>query len=383
MFLPLLYQLRAAGVPVGVGEFLSFLDALRQGLMTDVDELYRIGRAILCRTEADYDAWDVAFAQTFREAVLDEDTRKKLEDWLARARQRASEERVDPGWTDEELWKELMDRLSTQTEAHHGGNHWIGTGGTSPFGHGGRASRGIRVGGQGGGRSAISVAGERRWAGYRTDTSLETRDFAVALKALRQLVREGREVLDLDETIQQTAREAGEVTLVERPEKENQVRLVLMMDAGGSMAPHARRVEQLFSAAEEVKTFRSFQSYTFHNCVYTRLWTDMDSGEWVPTADVLRGLSPQHRLILVGDASMAPWELFHGVGWGVEADDRASGLTWLQRLKSACPSSIWLNPDSRRYWDHPTVDAIARVFPMFPLTLEGLREGVATLRMPV
>lgn len=383
MFLPLLYRLRAQGVPAGPHELLALLEVLRDGVVTDVDGLYRVGRAILCRTEADFDAWDVAFAETFGEAVFDEATRDKLMKWLADAQARLSNERVDPQMGDQELWEQFLDRLRTQTEAHHGGSHWIGTGGTSPFGHGGRASRGIRVGGQGGGRGAIAVAGERRWESYRTDTTLDHRDLQVALKALRRLVREGRHELDLDETIATTAKEAGEITLVERPERHNQVRLVLLMDAGGSMAPHAQRVEQLFTAAEEIHTFRSFDAYFFHNCVYDHVWRSFETGERVATSELLQSLTPQHRMILVGDASMAPWELFHSVGWGTGREALTPGIEWLRMLRKACPASVWLNPDPRRWWDHTTVDAIGRVFPMFELTVDGLREAVRTLRKPV
>lgn len=383
MFLELLYRLRAAGVPAGPNEFLALLDALSRGVITDVDGLYRVGRAILCRTEADFDGWDIAFAETFGKAVFDEATREKLAAWLAEAKARQEGEAVDPGLSDRELWEQLLDRLRTQTEAHHGGSHWIGTGGTSPFGHSGRASRGIRVGGQGGNRSAIAVAGDRRWASYRTDRTLDTRDLGVALKALRRLVREGRWEVDLDATVETTAREAGEITLVERRERENQVRIVLMMDAGGSMAPHAQRVEQLFTAAEDLRTFRSFDAYFFHNCVYGTLWRSFETGERVSTPEVLAGLTARHRLILVGDASMAPWELFHAVGWGSARDDLTPGIEWLRRLRKAVPASVWLNPDPRRWWDHPTVDAIGRVFPMYELTVDGLRDAVRTLRRPV
>jgi len=384
VFLPLLYRLRAQGVPAGPHELLSLLRVLRDGHITDVDSLYRVGRAILCRTEADFDAWDIAFGETFGEAVFDEETKARLAKWLEEARQRLEGQApVDPGMSDQELWEQLMDRLRTQTEEHHGGNHWIGTGGTSPFGHSGRASKGIRMGGQGGGRGAIAVAGDRQWQSYRTDTTLDHRDLQVALKALRKLVREGRYELDLDETIDTTAKEAGEITLVERPERHNQVRLVLLMDAGGSMAPHAQRVEQLFTAAEELHTFRSFEAYFFHNCVYDKVWRSFETGEKVATPELIRELTPQHRMILVGDASMAPWELFHSVGWGTGREALTPGLEWLRLLRKACPASVWLNPDPKRWWDHTTVQAIGQVFPMFELTVDGLREAVRALRKPV
>ncbi|MCB9682915.1 MAG: VWA domain-containing protein [Alphaproteobacteria bacterium] len=385
MFHAFLYRLRAEGLPVGMGEWLSLLRALQQGLVADVDGFYRLGRALLCRSEADYDAFDIAFADTFRGADLDPAIRDKLEAWLADAIARSSEELVDPSKfpTDEDLWKAFLERLREQTERHDGGDHWIGTGGTSPFGHSGRASRGIRVGGAGGNRSAIQVASERQWEGYRTDHTYETRDLSVALKLLRQLQRQGAWELDLDGTIDATCKNAGDIELIERRERENQVRLVLLMDAGGSMAPHAARVEQLFTAAEEIGTFKSFDAWFFHNCPYGWLWKDDSTGERHATAEVLADLSPRHRLIFVGDASMAPYELFSATGYGFHDAERAPGIEWLRRFRRRCPSSIWLNPDPRRWWDHPTVAAIGGLFPMFELTVDGLREAIGTLRTPV
>lgn len=383
MFTTFLVALRGHGVPVGTGEWLAFLGGLKDGLATDVPGFYRLGRAVLCRTEADYDAYDLAFAGTFKDAVEDEALRAKLEQWLQDAIARESDELVDPGMSDQELWDELAKRLQEQDERHDGGNHWVGTGGTSPFGHSGRASRGIRIGGSGGNRSAIHVAGERRWQGYRTDTTLDTRDLQVALKALRKLQREGRWELDIDETIDRTGKNAGEIELVERRERQNQVRLVLLMDAGGSMAPHAARVAQLFTAAEEVGTFRSFDAYFFHNCIYGRLWVDEDFVERIQVVDLLRDLTSQHRLVFVGDASMAPYELFGASGYGTGPEARMPGIEWLRRFKQVCPASVWLNPDPRKWWDHPTVTAIGEVFDMYELTVDGLRDAVAKLRAPV
>ncbi len=378
-----MYNLRAAGLPVGSSEWLVLLRALRDGLACDVDRFYALARAILCRTEADYDAFDVAFAESFRGAALDPDKLAELESWLHDAIERESDELVDPEMSGQELLEGLAERLAEQTERHDGGDRWVGTGGTSPFGHSGRASKGVRVGGRGGNRGAIQVASDRRWESYRTDTTLSTRDLTVALKALRRLQREGRYELDLDATIDRTGRNAGDIEIVERRERENQVRLVLLMDAGGSMAPHAQRVNELFTAAEEIRTFRSFEPLFFHNCVYNWLWDDFEAGERRPTAEILAGLTPRHRLIFVGDASMAPWELFSSTGWGFGDGERLAGIDWLRRFRQRCPASVWLNPDPRRWWDHPTVSAIGQQFPMFELSLEGLRDAVNRLRAPV
>lgn len=379
MFGDFLLHLRAQGLPVGMGEWNTFLGALERGVIASPDELYAIGRALLCRTEADFDRYDLAFAAAFRDAVLTDALREKLEAWLAKQLE-GEGARVDPGIPDSELWKTLLERLREQKEEHHGGNRWVGTGGTSPFGNGGRASRGIRVGGEGGGRSAVGLALERSWENYRTDRTLDVRDFEVALRALRKLIREGDTELDLDGTIDRTARNAGDIELVEQRARINQVHLVLLMDAGGSMSPHHETVSRLFSAATRTKGFKSFTAYTFHNCVYGALYRDIRQLDRVPTEKVLATFGPRHRVILVGDASMAPYELFTPFSW--PGHDTTAGIDWLKRLRARAPASIWLNPDPKRYWDHPTVSAIGALFPMFELTVDGIRDAVRRLRLP-
>lgn len=387
MFTRFLYELRDQGVGVGLGEWRAFLSALAKGVCTSPDELYRIGRALLCRSESDFDGYDVAFAKSFDGARLPEDFREQLEQWLAKESQ-AEGESVDPAIADGDMLAELLKRLAEQDEEHHGGDRWVGTGGTSPFGRSGRAERGIRVGdanqegSRGGGRSAMQVALERRWENYRTDRTIDVRDFEVALRALRKLVREGRYELDLPGTIRRTCDNAGDIELVEQRERQNQVHVVLLMDAGGSMTPHFEQVSRLFSAADRTKTFKSFTSYYFHNCVYGWLYRDFEQLDRVRTEEVLRDLTPQHRLLFVGDASMAPYELFNVFAWP-GTDTRLTGLDWLKRMRARCPGSVWLNPDPERFWDHPTVRAIGRVFEMHPLTLDGLHRAVAKLRAPM
>lgn len=387
MFTAFLYELRHQGVPVGLGEWRAFLSALTRGVATSPDSLYRIGRALLCRAESDFDAYDIAFARAFAGARLPEDFREQLEEWLDKAA-RAEGERVDPGMDDDELLRELLQRLAEQDGEHNGGDRWVGTDGTSPFGHSGRAERGIRVGGDeqdgggGGGRGAIQTALERRWENYRTDRTIDVRDFEVALRALRKLVREGRYELDLPGTIRRTCDNAGDIELVEQRERQNQVHVVLLMDAGGSMTPHYEQVSSLFSAADRTKTFKSFTSYYFHNCVYGWLYRDFQQLDRLRTEEVLRDLTPQHRLLFVGDASMAPYELFNVFAWpGTEG--HMTGLDWLRRFRARCPGSVWLNPDPERYWNHPTVRAIGQVFEMHPLTVDGLHRAVTKLRAPM
>jgi len=379
IFLDFLLALREEGVPVGLGEWLAFLRGLRQGLALDIDGLYGLGRAVLCRTEADYDAYDLAFARTFEGMVLPDDVKDQLMQWLADAFD-GEEGTLDPKQyaSLDELIADFLERLRTQTERHDRGNTWIGTRGSSAFGNSGKAPTGIRIGGEGGGGRAMRVAGERRWQNYRSDRTLDIRELQVALRMLRSLAREGAFELDLDDTIDATAKNAGDIELIERRTRENRLRVVLLMDAGGSMAPHAEKVEKLFSAMKAVKTFRSLDVWYFHNCPYGSLYRDYMEMDRVPTEEVLAQLTPKHRLIFVGDASMAPPELFSAWGWS--GSDAPSGLDWLKRFRQACPGAVWLNPDPPKWWNHPTVSAIGNLFPMFELTVEGLEGAVRKLR---
>ena len=377
MLLTLLFNLRAQGLKVGAGEWLAFLRGLEAGLAENLDSLYFLARATLVHTEAHFDAYDVAFTATFDGVELPAPLKDELADWLAEAKESAAKVGHHDFDSLEAMRKELEKRLAEQKERHDGGNYWVGTGGTSPFGNSGKADQGIRIGGEGGGRTAVQVAGERRWAGYRTDLQLDVRDFKVALATLRKFGREGAEKLDIDGTIEKTSKNGGEIELDIAKEKINRVKLVLLMDTGGSMEPHTRLVSQLFTAAKELKTFKTFEAWHFHNCPYGWLYKDYRTCERKQTVQVLDGLTAQHRLVWVGVASMAPWELFQGGGWG---EPGPTGLQWLQRFVQRTPNSVWLNPDPQRYWDHPTVSAIGATMPMFPLSVRGLRDAMTRLR---
>ena len=384
LFQPLLWNLRAQDLKVGTQEWLAFMEALDAGLVRNLDDVYRTGRALLIHNEAHYDHFDLAFNATFAGVELEKKLKVALEQWLIDPKEFEEGRAMGQHEFDsiEDLMEAFRETLRQQNGRHQGGNRWVGTGGTSPYGNRGRANRGLRVGddtGQGGGgRSGIRLAQDRRWQNYRTDMSLDVRDFKVGLRALRKLVREGREELDLDGTIDKTCKNAGEIELVMQKERANRVRLVLLMDAGGSMSPYHEVVSRLFTAAKELKTFKSFDHYYFHNCIYRWLYRDYSNFDRLPTEDVLKGLTHEHRLIFVGDASMAPWELFSN--YGGYGDTSPSGIDWLQRFKARSPSSIWLNPDPKAYWQHPTVEAIGKIYPMYPLSVAGLRDGVRKLR---
>lgn len=282
----------------------------------------------------------------------------------------------------EELLKELEDRLRTQDEAHHGGQHWIGTGGRSPFGARGSHPSGVSFDPEGGGGGAVLQAFARKYRNLRNDVTLDVRQIGVALKRLRDLREAGaEEILDLDHTIDKTCKNAGEIDLVFTRERENQIRVILAMDSGGSMEPYRELSERLFSAAHGLNHFKDFRAFYFHNCVYENLYTDLLKGEFVPTAEVIRECAKNYRLIVVGDASMAPYELM--IPNGTLERYRTSnvkGIDWLRMMADAFPRRAWLNPVSEPSWGYyDTIDTVGRLFPMFPLTLEGLERAVRQL----
>ena len=384
MFLDLLFALRRHKVPVGTQEFLALHEALAAGLVSGEQELYDLGRAILVHTEAHYDAFDLAFVETFGDADVLE-IREAIKAWLAdpvpmRDLSPEAFERMT-GMSLEELRRRFEEMLKEQKERHDGGSRYIGTGGRSPFGNSGRNPAGIRVGGPGGQRSAVQVAMERQYRNYRTDVTIDVRQFKVALRALRSLGREGPEELAIDPTIDETCRSGGEIELVFERERKNTVRLALLMDAGGSMDPYARLVDRLFTAASEIGHWKSFDHYFFHNCPYSRVYSSIERLESVQTAELFRKHRPETKVVFVGDACMAPWEL-NAMGGilSLWEKNQLSGLDWIRKFKEHFKDCVWLNPEPERFWRHDTITAIGQVIPMFPLTLDGIRAAVRHLR---
>ncbi|GLI38192.1 VWA domain-containing protein [Geobacter hydrogenophilus] len=390
MFLALYHSLRALKVPVSLTEWLTLLEGLAKGLHNQsLEDFYYLSRSLLVKDVAHYDAFDQAFAHCFKDAPLPEDlaTRKKVLEWLrdAQAPRRLSDEELArlEALSLDELLRQLEERLRTQDGAHHGGKKWIGTGGTSPFGAGGSHPSGISFAAEGGGGRAVLQAFGRRYRNLRNDLTLDVRQIGVALKRLRDLRECGAvERLDLEGTIDKTCRNAGEIDLVFARERENQVRVLLVMDSGGSMEPFRALTERLFSAAHGLNHFRDFRAFYFHNCVYENLYTDLDSDESIPTAEVIREYGKEHRLIIVGDGAMAPYELMSPSG--ILERYRVgtmSGLDWLRQLADAFGRRAWINPLPENSWMHyETVPVVGGLFPMFPLTLEGLTRAVRHLR---
>lgn len=387
MLIDFLFELRHHGVKVSTHEWMALLEGMEKGLHgSSLDGFYRLARALCAKDVAQYDAFDQAFLAYFRgvtAASLEIST--ELSEWLKDPRrfgglsdeERALLQKLDP----DELRKLFEERLKEQKERHDGGNRWIGTGGSSPFGHGGQNPNGLRVGGPGGGRSAMQVAEQRRYRDYRRDIVLDVRQIDVALRGLRQLGREGaEEELDLDETVDETCRNAGDLELVWRPPRRNKVKLTLLMDVGGSMDPYAELVSRLFTAASRAGRFSRFQSYYFHNCVYDEVYEDARFRNKVSVLDLIHSTDRDEKLVIVGDALMHPAEILDPDGAiYFYQRNRASGITWLRRLAEHFRRSVWLNPEPERYWPRTTIEIVQSVFTMHELTLEGLALAVRHL----
>jgi len=389
LIVPFIYELRAREVPVGTQEALALARALSAGLHdSSLDGFYHVARALLVHSEAHLDDFDQAFLKHFKGVdVAAKELKDELFDWLREAAERrhelTEEERALLEHFDlEELRRMFEERLAEQDERHDGGNRWIGTGGTSPFGHSGAAHRaGFRVGGPGGGRSAVKVADARLYKPYRADLTLDVRQMSVALRKLRAFAREGgEEELDLEGTIDETAKNAGELEIVTRPPRRPNTRVILMMDVGGSMDPYAHLVSRLFTAASKSSHFKELRTYYFHNCVYGYVYKTEKFDEPVRVTDVLNECGPHYKLIMVGDALMAPYELLHAGGALDLGDDHGvEGIVWLMRLADHFDRTCWLNPEPAQYWYGNTIEYVQNVYDMFPLTLSGLGEAVTHL----
>lgn len=388
MLLDFFYHLRSHRLPVSVNEYLTLLGALKSGVMPPtLDDFYHLSRMTLVKDETLFDRFDQAFGAFYRqiEARLPADKDIPL-DWLIKEFQKhlSPEEKAaieKHGW--DKLMALFKQRLEEQKERHAGGNKWIGTGGTSAFGHGGYHPEGIRVGGpSAGNRTAVKVWEKREFRDYDDSQELGTRNFKMALRRLRRFAREGAELeLDLDDTISHTARNAGFLDLRMVPERHNAVKVLMLLDVGGSMDDHIQRVEELFSAARS--EFHHLDVYYFHNCPYEHLWktNSRRHAERFDTWDVIRKYNEDWRLILVGDATMSPYELLHP-GGSVEHQNKETGAAWLQRLLDNWPKSVWLNPEPEGYWPYRQSIAIVKNLMhdhMYSVTVSGLEQAMRHL----
>jgi uncharacterized protein with von Willebrand factor type A (vWA) domain len=381
------FTLKDAKIPVSIKEFLILLEAMQKNVISpSLDDFYFLSRTTLVKDEAHYDKFDKAFGLYFKgiDTLFEKHPEIPL-DWLMK--------RIERELTDEQRaaiekfgYDKLMDRLkdllAEQKEKHEGGNKWIGTGGTSPFGNGGENPEGIRIGGEGGKRSAVKVWESRAYRDYDSERELGTRNIKVALRRLRKFAREGAEdELALDDTIRATANNAGYLDIRMQPERKNNIKVLMLLDVGGTMDDHIARTEELFSASKT--EFKNMEFYYFHNCVYDYLWKNnrRRHAERFPTWDILRKYTPDTKLIFVGDATMSPYEILQP-GGSVEYDNEEAGAEWLQRFTRQFPKFVWLNPEPEGLWQYRQSIAVIRQVMnnrMFPLTIEGLERGMRLL----
>lgn len=393
MFTSLFYQLKNAKVPVSLSEYLTLLDAVQAGCAQyRVEDFYYLARATLVKDERNLDKFDRIFAEVFggvtsigAEDLMD--SAQIPEEWLRKLAEKllSDEEKAQiaslGGW--EALMDTLKKRLEEQKERHQGGNKWIGTAGTSPFGAYGYNPEGIRIGqDRSRHRRAVKVWDRREFRDLDDEVELGTRSLKVALRRLRRFARQGAATeLDLDGTIQATAQQGGMLDLKMRPERHNTIKILLFLDIGGSMDDHIQMCEELFSACRS--EFKHLEYYYFHNCVYEAVWRDNSRrfSERIPMVDVLRTYPADYKLIFVGDASMSPYEITYP-GGSVEHWNEEPGKQWLERMVNQWSHAVWLNPVDKRGWSYThSISMIRDIMEqrMYPLTLDGIDDAIQTL----
>ncbi len=393
MFTSFFFLLRQVGIPVSPTSFLRLQKALSMGLITSIDDFYTAARSILVKSERYFDLYDQVFAHRFEGAELKEPeefelsqvAQAMLEEWLkdpkAMADALGMDEESLKKLSPEELLQYFLDRLKEQTEAHHGGSKWIGTGGTSPVGHSGYHPGGMRVGGMSRNKSAVKVAMDRRYRDYSQEGPLTQAQIGEALKRLRNMVPTGpKDVVNIDETIYQTMKNAGEIEIVFERSLKDRLKVILAIDNGGwSMDPYIEVVQTLFNYARA--QFKEVKTFFFHNTIYDNIWEDPPRFKKPLPVDDLARRDPETRFIIVGDASMAPYELMATDGSiHIEERTRMPSYERLRFISNTFRHSVWLNPKMAAEWPYTrTINAIREIFPMFELTIDGLEKAVAHL----
>jgi len=387
------FAMRAAKLPVSIKEHLALLEAFEANVIgpgnpdaCSLEDFYFLSRTILVKDEKHYDKFDRAFSAYFQGVDTIADFSKPIPaEWLRKEIEKIlsdADKKNAPKVDYDDLLDTLKKRLEEQKERHQGGSKWVGTGGTSPFGNSGHNSQGVRIGGKGGNKSAVKVWEKRAYRDYDDSQELGTRNIKVALRRLRKFARQGlEEELDLDDTIRKTAANAGYLDIKLVPQRHNNVKVLLLMDVGGTMDEHITRVEELFSAAKT--EFKHLEFYYFHNCVYDYVWKNNRRryAEKFPTWDIMRKYNKDYKLIFVGDATMSPYEILQP-GGSVEYDNEEAGAEWLQRLTQTFPKFAWINPEPQGVWQYrQSIDIVKQLVGgrMYPLTLKGLEDAMRLL----
>ena len=394
MFLEFFDLLRLRGVNVTINEWMMLMDALNRDLAkSSLTGFYYLCRSVLIKTETEYDKFDQVFAEYFQGVAAIEDLPEEFQKWLTEdvhVRDIYDKSMVDGVLKElDELLNMFEERKKEQEERHDEGSYWIGTGGRSVFGVMGYHARGIRTGGQGRHKSAVQVAGERNFSDFRDDTVLDIRSFQMAFRKLRQYssrIDAEKTELDIDETVDKTCDNAGRLELVFEKPRKNTVKILLLIDSDGSMLVYSRLCNKLFQALRKSNHFKDLQTYYFHNCIYDDLYLTPKCKQWesVKTEQILRKLSSDYKVIIVGDATMSPLELMRKGGNSIIGlYNREPGIEWLRKIDRKFKKKIWLNPIAEHSWatvyGRETIKEIRNIFPMFPLTLSGLERGIKKL----
>ncbi|CAH0989965.1 hypothetical protein SIN8267_00042 [Sinobacterium norvegicum] len=389
MLINFFFTLKKTGVPVSIRELLDLLEALKQHIVfADVEQFYFLARTILCKDEKYFDRFDRAFGLYFKELESIDDVIEALipDEWMRKEFEKflTDEEKakIESLGGLEKLMEEFKKRLEEQNERHEGGNKWVGTGGTSPFGHGGYNPEGVRVGGPGQHKKAVKVWDKREFKDLDDSVELGTRNIKVALRRLRKFARTGAvEELDIDDTIRSTANNAGYLDIKMLQERHNSVKVLLFFDVGGSMDPHIRVCEELFSAAGS--EFKHMEYFYFHNFLYDYVWKNNSrrQTEQTKTLDVLHTFGSDYKVIFIGDAAMSPYEIAQP-GGSVEYWNQEAGYVWFQRLKETFDKVVWINPLPKGEWEWTQSVGMVKELAedeMYPMTVEGLEQAMKYL----
>lgn len=394
MFTAFFYLLRGRGLHVSLNEWMSLMEALEKGLHgSSFTGFYYLCRAVLVKSEADFDKFDGAFLEYFKDIKLTDELPQELLDWLENPNEKPGDEfdmeraMQNERFSQEEIQKKFLETLEEQKEEHNGGSRWVGTGGVSLYGNSGYSPRGIRVGGKGGGRRAFQVAGERKFRDFREDNTLDIRSFQMAFRKLREFssrIDEARTEFDIDGTIKETCDNAGSLRVVYDKPRKNTVKVMLLMDSGGSMDYYSRLCSSLFQGVNKSNHFKDLQVFYFHNTIYSKVYKDptLRPRNTVDTDWILQNISSEYKVIIVGDAQMEPSELLDSSYYNYGVRDDITGIEWFKRFKDKYPHIVWLNPSARPAWGGwwaKTYDILNKEFDMYRLTLEDLQNALQKL----
>ncbi|MCQ2548775.1 MAG: VWA containing CoxE family protein [Lachnospiraceae bacterium] len=396
MFDNFFYALRDAGLRVTMGEWLTFQDAMSQGMCnSSLTEFYYLARMILVKSETDFDKFDMVFESMFKAVSRETEISKNMLQWLDNSEFTEMVAEPERQWLNkveeiqvdkDDVEEKFKQRLRDQDSEHNGGSHWIGTMGKTSFGNTGGNVGGVRVGGKTGYQSAFSVVGARKYRDFRDDRVMDNRQFQQALRKLRQFSSKldiPKTELDLDGTIDKTCNHGGLLHIVMEKPRKNAVKLLLLMDSGGTMIPYTTLLNDLFQSVTKTNHFKEVKVYFFHNCIYSNLYKtpECENGDWVDTEWVFRNMDSDYKVIIVGDAAMAPEELYSDTGNYRGPNGGLSGMDWLLQVKRHYKKIVWLNPKmapGRAPWREAET-AIKEVFPMYKLTVSGLNEAMKEL----